>query len=139
LRFSYLFKYFEKLEKTSSKHAMIQTLASLLKETTVSNIDIVCYFTLGEVAAAYKNVQLGIGTEIAKSAISLTFGVEKTEVEDKLKKFGDLGTVTSKIDKAAKRKIEGISLKGKLSVNNLHKELIKIDTFGKFPQTSHFI
>jgi len=126
LRFSYLVNYFENLEKTSSKNAMVQTLASLLKEATVSSIDIVCYFTLGEVAAAYKNVQLGIGTEIAKSAISLTFGIEKTVIENKLKKFGDLGTVTLKIDKAAKRKIMGISVKGKLSVSNLHKELIKI-------------
>jgi DNA ligase-1 len=126
LRFSYLVNYFEKLEKTSSKNAMVQTLASLLKEATVSSIDIVCYFTLGEVVAAYKNVQSGIGTEIAKSAISLTFGIEKSIIENELKKFGDLGTVTLKIDKAAKRKIEGVSFKGKLSVNNLHKELIKI-------------
>jgi DNA ligase-1 len=126
LRFSYLVECFEKLEKTSSIHAMIQTLASLFKEATASNIDIVCYFTLGEVAAAYKNVQLGVGTEISKSAISLAFGVEKTEVENSLRKFGDLGTVASKLDKAAKRKIRGVSFKGKLSVNNLHKELIKI-------------
>jgi DNA ligase-1 len=124
--FSYLVEYFEKLEQTSSKNIMIQTLGSLLKETTANNIDIVCYFTLGEVAAAYENIRLGIGTEIAKSAISLAFGVEKTEVEDKLKKFGDLGTVTSKIDKVAKRKIEGVSFKGKLSVKDLRKKLIKI-------------
>jgi DNA ligase-1 len=126
LRFSSLVEYFEKLAKTSSKNAMIQTLVSLLKETTASNIDIVSYFTLGEVAAAYKNMQLGIGTEIARSAISLAFGMDETEVENELKNLGDLGTVASKIDKAAEKEIEGFSSKENISVNDLHKEFLKI-------------
>jgi DNA ligase-1 len=125
LRFSSLVEYFEKLEKTSSKNAMIQTLVSLLKEATASNIDIVCYFTLGEVAAAYENVQLGMGTGIARSAISLAFGMDETEVENELKNLGDLGTVASKIE-AAEKEIGGFSSKENISVNDLHKEFLKI-------------
>jgi uncharacterized membrane-anchored protein len=48
---------------------MVETLASLLKEAETSNIGIVCYFTIGEVAAAYMNIKLGVGTGIAKSAV----------------------------------------------------------------------
>jgi DNA ligase-1 len=105
---------------------MIKTLASMLKEAKSSNIDVVCYFTLGEIAAGYEDVQLGIGSEIAKSAVSLTFGIEDADVEDKLRKIGDLGTVASKIDKAATSKVEGTSFTGELSVKNLHKALIQI-------------
>jgi DNA ligase-1 len=126
LRFSNLVECFENLEKTSSKEAMVQTLASLLKKATASNIDIVCYFTLGEVAAAYKNLKLGIGTEIAKSAVSLALRTDETEVENELKNLGDLGTVASKIDKAAKKETEVFSSKENMSVNDLHKKFLKI-------------
>jgi DNA ligase-1 len=126
LRFSTLIKYFEKLENMSSTQTMIQTLALMLKETTANNIDVVCYLTLGEIAAGYENVQLGAGSEITKSAVSIAFGIEAAEIEDQLKKIGDLGTVASKIDKAATIKIEGSAFKGKLSVSKLHKELMKI-------------
>ncbi len=126
MRFSSLVEYFEKLEKTSSKKAMIQTLVSLLKKATASNIDIVCYFALGEVVAAYENLQIGIGSEIAKSAVSLAFGMDETEVENELKKLGDLGTVASKINKTTKKEIEDFSLKENISVNGLHKEFLKI-------------
>ena len=126
MRFSALIKYFVKLEKTSSTHTMIQTLASMLKEATASNIDVVCYFTLGEIAAGYENMHLGVGSEIAKSAVSLTFGIEEAEIEDKLRKIGDLGIVASKIGKAATSKIQSALFRGELSVNNLHKALIEI-------------
>lgn len=89
MHFSYLIRYFEKLEKTSSMQALVQTLALLLKEATAGDIEIVCYFTLGEAAAAYKNVQLGIGTRTAESAISLAFGIDETEIKNKFKHLGD--------------------------------------------------
>jgi hypothetical protein len=51
LLFSILIKYFEKLEKTSSTHATIQTLASMLKETKAADID-----NRGEVSGLKKEV-----------------------------------------------------------------------------------
>lgn len=48
----------------------------------------VCFVTL-EVAATYRNVQLGIGTGTYTSAISFAFGIDKIEAENKLKHLGD--------------------------------------------------
>jgi DNA ligase-1 len=114
------------LEKTDSKVVMSQTLATLLKEDPTQDIDIICYLTLGEIAAAYKNVRLGIGTKLAQSAIVLAFDVDEGKIEDDIKKFGDLGTVASRIDKNTKKKCENYPFERELSVNAVHHELIKI-------------
>lgn len=129
MNFSRLAEAFEKLENTSSQNAMVNTLAELFREATMLNIDRICYFTLGEVAAGYKNVRLGIGDEMAKSAIALAADVDKRKVEEEMKKIGDLGEVAYELVRDEERKFEEYFRFGdELSVEDVHRGLMKIAT-----------
>jgi len=129
LRFSRLVQAFEKLEKTSSRNAMVDTLANVLKDATVEDIDKACYFALGEIAAGYQNVQLGIADEIAKSAIALAADIDKEKVEEKMRETGDLGEVAYELVKHTERKFEEFfRFTEELSVQDVHRGFMKIAT-----------
>jgi len=129
LKFSRLVEAFKELEKTFSRNAMVNTSAELFKEATISEIDKICYFMLGEIAAGYKNVHLGIGDEMTKSAIALVASVHKQKVEEEMRETGDLGEVAYKLVGAKERKFEGFfEFKGTPSVEDVHRGLMKIAT-----------
>lgn len=129
MKFSHLARFFEKLEKTSSRNAMINDLAELFKEATTRTIDKICYFVLGGIAAGYKNVHLGIGDEMTKSAIALAAGVDKQKVEEEMKEIGDLGEVAYKLVGAKEKKFEDFfTFEDALSVEAVHRGLMKITT-----------
>ncbi len=127
MKFSRLVEVFEKLEKTSSRNMMINLLAELFKEATLENIDKICYFVLGEIAAGYEDVQLGIGNELAKSAIALAANVDKSKVEEEMRRIGDLGDVAYGLLKDEKRKFEEFfTFRDSPSVEDVHEGLMKI-------------
>ena len=129
MKFSRLAEAFEKLENTSSQNAMVNTLVELFREATMSDIDKICYFTLGEIAAGYNNVRLGIGDEMAKSAIALAADIDKQKVEEEMKKIGDLGEVAYELVRGKERKFEEYFRFGdELSVEDVHRGLMKIAT-----------
>ncbi len=129
MRFSRLAEAFEKLEKTSSQNAMVNTLADLFRETKISDIGKICYFTLGEVAAAYKNVRLGVGDEVVKSAIALAADIDKQKVEEDMKEIGDLGEVAYELVRGKERKFEAyFRFEDELSVEDVYRGLMKIAT-----------
>lgn len=106
---------------------MIDTLADLFSEATEVNIDKLCYFALGEITAGYKPIKLGIGNEIAKSVLALIAEADEQEIEEELRKIGDLGEVAYKMIKVEGRKFEDfLTLKKQLSVEDVHRGLVKI-------------
>ncbi len=106
---------------------MINTLAKMFKEVTAENIDKICYFVLGEIAAGYKDVQLGVGDEMAKSAIALAAGVDEEKVGEEMKEIGDLGEVAHKLIGAKIQKFEEFfEFEDGLSVEDVHRGLMKI-------------
>jgi DNA ligase-1 len=129
LDFSHLVEVFENLEATSSRNEMINLLANLAKEATEENIDKICYFVLGNITAGYKDVQLGMGDELVKSAIALAADVEKAAVEKEMKEAGDLGQVAYKLVEGGERKFEDfLEIRGKLSIDGVHEGLMQIAT-----------
>jgi DNA ligase-1 len=129
LNFSRMVDLYEKLETTSSRNKMINALAELFKGSTVESIDKVCYFVLGDIAADYKDVKLGIGDEMVKSAIALVAGIEKNEVAEKTREIGDLGNVAHKLVSVQQKKFKGFfKFEGELSVEDVHAGLMKIAT-----------
>ncbi|MFW6117353.1 MAG: ATP-dependent DNA ligase, partial [Thermoproteota archaeon] len=129
MRFSHLTEFFEKLEEISSRNQMTDLLAKLFNEATAENIDKICYFTMGEIAAGYKNIYLGIGEEMIKSAIAMAAAVDEQEVDEKFKEIGDLGEVADRLLQIKEKKFKQFfTFQKNLSVEDVHRGLMKIAT-----------
>lgn len=127
MKLSRLVETFEELKKTSSRNEMVDTLAELFKEAKVGDIDKICYFTLGEIAAGYKRVHLGVGDEIAKSAIALAADLDKQIVVEKMKDIGDLGEVAYRLVGPKEKKFDDFfTFEDSISVEDVHRGLMKI-------------
>ena len=74
--FKALSEAFEELEKVSSQTEMIKILANIFKHADEDEIDKVCYYTLGETAASYKKVTLGMAEKIVQPSISLASNLD---------------------------------------------------------------
>ena len=127
MEFSRLAAFLERLEETTSRNAMISLLAEMMKEATVENIDVICYFVLGRIAAGYRDIQLGVGDEIAKSAIALAADVDEQKVSEELGTTGDLGEAAYRLIGDTKSRFPGFfEFKGPLSVEVANKGLMRI-------------
>jgi DNA ligase-1 len=106
---------------------MIDLLAELFNKASLKDIDKICYFLLGEVAAEYKHIKLGIGDKMAIEAIALAGDLNKEEVEAKFKELGDLGNVASELlgEKHTKFQ-EFFEFEKNIMVSDIHKGFMKI-------------
>ena len=91
--FKELSEAFEELEKVSSQTEMIKILADIFKQANADEIDKICYYTLGETAASYKKVTLGMAEKIVQQSISLAADMDINIIKDETNKIGDLGEV----------------------------------------------
>ncbi len=125
--FDTLTGYFGKLQETSSRDDMIDILSNLFEDIDREDLDIVCYLSLGRLAAGYQEVKLGVGDELVKGAISRAAGVNGEEVEKSMRELGDLGEVAHDVISEDRRDVGGsLDLEGKLSVKDVHEGLIRI-------------
>lgn len=131
MKFSDLVKYFKKLEEISSRNAMIDLLAELFTKASLEDIDKICYFLLGEVAAEYKHVKLGIGDKMAIEAVSFAGGIKKEYVEEKFKDLGDLGNVAAELlgEKHTKFQ-EYFEFENNIMVSDVHRGFMNIAEAG---------
>src|SRR5258707_641469 len=97
MTFQKLAEYFEELEKTSSRLALIDILAKLFKELEPSEIPMVAYLIQGRVAPFYEPVEIGMAEKSVAAAIARAYGVEREEVLKDYGKLGDLGVVAEKL------------------------------------------
>jgi DNA ligase-1 len=116
---------FDRLEKTSSRLDMMQILAGLLAKTDADNVDKIIYLLQGRVAAPYTGIELGIGEKLAIDAVAKAYGVDKGEVEQLYKDYGDLGTVAEKLS-ANKRQMTLFSQP--LTVDRVYNNFYRIAT-----------
>lgn len=93
MTFPKLASYFEKLEATSSRLALIDILAELFKKVDVQTIDKIIYLTQGRVAPFYAPVEMGMADKMVAQSIGEAFGVSKEEVLKQDSQKGDLGLV----------------------------------------------
>ncbi|MDO8573758.1 MAG: ATP-dependent DNA ligase [Candidatus Daviesbacteria bacterium] len=100
--FSKLTEYFEKLEKTSSRLALIDILAQLFKEVKAQDIAKVCYLIQGRVAPFYEPIEIGMAEKSVAGAIAETFGVKRDEVLKEYGEVGDLGLVVKRLSEKGK-------------------------------------
>jgi len=107
--FSKLTRYFEKLEQTSSRLALIDILAELFSKVKSSEIAKVVYLIQGRVAPFYEPIEIGMSEKLVAESIARAFGVKREEVLKEYGKVGDLGKVTERL--SSKFKVQSSKLR----------------------------
>lgn len=97
MKFSQLSQYFEKLEETSSRLALIDILSDLFKKAEKEEIDKIIYLTQGRIAPFYEATEIGMSDKTTASALARAYGSTKEEVLDLYHKLGDMGLVAKQL------------------------------------------
>lgn len=83
---------YEKIEATTKRLEMTDLLVNLLKDPeTKPVIDKVVYLTQGKLYPDFEGVEMGVAEKLAVRALALATGRRESEIEEDLKKTGDIG------------------------------------------------
>ncbi len=92
MKFSELAQYFDKLDETSSRLALIDILSDLFKSVkTGEQLEKICYLVQGRVAPFFEPIEFGMADKMIAQALAATYGEEKEAV---LKQYGKLGDIS---------------------------------------------
>ncbi len=83
------------MTETSSRLELTSILSEILKQTPKHLISQVCYMTQGKLHPDFEGVELGMAEKTVSKAIQRAFGVDSTEIQNTMRKTGDLGDVAS--------------------------------------------
>lgn len=123
MTFKKLAEYFEKLEETSSRLALIDILSDLFSEASSEDVPMISYLLQGRVAPFYEPIEMGMAEKTVASSIARAYGVKREEVLKEYGRVGDLGKVAATLN--SKSKIKNL----KLSIKDVFQELLKIAGF----------
>ncbi len=118
--FSILATYFERLERTSSRLALIDILADVFRRTDKHSIDKITYLLQGRIAPFFEPIEIGMADKTVAEALAQTFGKTKEEILDLYNKNGDMGLVAQQLKSKVK------SQNSKLSVEDVFSKLTEI-------------
>jgi len=96
LRYSLIADGYEKIEATAKRLEMTDLLVKLLKQTPKDLIDKVVYLTQGKLYPDFVGIEIGIAEKLAIRAVAKATGYSEKEIEESVKKTGDLGDTTEK-------------------------------------------
>ncbi|MCD6241618.1 ATP-dependent DNA ligase [Candidatus Bathyarchaeota archaeon] len=102
LRYSVIADAYEKIEATTKRLEMTDYLVKLLKDTPKELIDKVVYLTQGKLYPDFMGIEIGVAEKLAIRAIAKASGHSEKEIEENLKKTGDIGETAQSF--IAKRK-----------------------------------
>jgi len=127
LQYAVIAEAYEKIEATTKRLEMTDLLVNLLKNTPKGVIDKVVYLTQGRLYPDFVSIEIGVAERLATKAVAKASGRRESEVEEDLKKSGDLGKTAQKF------------LTSKRQLTFAHQPLTveKVyETFDKMAQTS---
>src|SRR5216683_224418 len=102
LEFARLAQYFEKLEKTSSRLALIAILSELFRLIErPDEIEKVCYLVQGRVAPFFVALEMGMAEKTVARSIALVSHTTPEHVEALYATLGDLGLVAGQVNRVA--------------------------------------
>lgn len=104
MKFNELTQYFERLEQTSSRLALIDILAELFGKTDKTTVDKVMYMVQGRVAPFYEPTEIGMADKMVAQSIGEAFGLTKEEVLAAYDQKGDLGLVAFELSEKKRQK-----------------------------------
>lgn len=111
MTFKQLVYYFEKLEETSSRLKLIDILAELFEEVSLSQVGMVSYLIQGRVAPFYEPVEIGMAEKSVASALARAYGRSREEVLKRYGQAGDLGKVAENLNQETELKTSELSVK----------------------------
>lgn len=91
MKFSDLAIYFDKLEATSSRLALIDILSELFKSVrTGEQLERICYLVQGRVAPFFEPIEFGMADKMIAQALAATYEEEKDVILKQYSKLGDM-------------------------------------------------
>ena len=94
---------YEKIEATTKRLEMTDLLVGLLKNTSKDVIDKVVYLTQGKLHPDFAGIEIGVAEKLAIKALSRASGVKESEIEESIKKTGDIGETAQAIMSSRKQ------------------------------------
>jgi len=82
---------YEKIEATTKRLEMTDLLVELLKSTPKDVIAKVVYLTQGKIYPDFVGLEIGVAEKLAIKALARATGRRESEIEEDLKKSGDIG------------------------------------------------
>ncbi|WP_297454020.1 ATP-dependent DNA ligase [Persephonella sp.] len=116
-----LAKFYDFLEKTTSRIEMTNALVELFKETPKNLIDKVVYLSIGKVAPEYTGLDYNFSEKSAIKALSQVLGISEHDIQHKIIETGDLGDAGKILYEE-----KGIKPQKKLTVEEVYDTLKKI-------------
>ena len=104
MTFQELSLYFEKLEATASRLALIDILSDLFKNSSKEEIQKIVYLTQGRIAPFFEATEIGMAEKNVAEAIARAYGSSKAEVLELYSKLGDIGAVVTQLNSKLKIK-----------------------------------
>ncbi len=96
MRYAAIADAYEKIEATTKRLEMTDLLVSLLKNTPEEIMDKVVYLTQGKICPDFVGLEIGIAEKLAIRALARASGMKESEIEEDLKKAGDIGETAQK-------------------------------------------
>lgn len=103
LKYSTIADAYEEIERTTKRLEMTDLLVNLLKNTSREVIDKVAYLTQGRIYPDFVGIEIGVAEKLAARALVRVSGRRDVEIEEELKKTGDLGETAEKFVAAKKQ------------------------------------
>jgi len=104
LLYSEIADAYEKIEATTKRLEMTDLLVELIKKTPKELIDKVVYLTQGKLYPDFVKLEIGVAERLAIKALARASGRKESEIEEDLKKSGDIGETAQKFI-ASKRQV----------------------------------
>ena len=123
MRYSLIADGYEEIEATAKRLEMTDLLVKLLKQTPKDLIDKVVYLTQGKLYPDFVGIEIGIAEKLAIRAVAKATGYSEKEIEEDVKKTGDLGETTEKF---LKKKTQRTFFQEPLTVHIVYANLDKM-------------
>jgi DNA ligase-1 len=117
---------YEEIEATTKRLEMTDLLVKLLKNTPKEIIDKVVYLTQGKIYPDFVGVEIGVAEKLAVRALVKVSGRKESEIEEDLKKTGDIGATAQNLMTKKKQTTLLDHLRQLLTVERLYETLDKM-------------
>ncbi|MFT6765719.1 MAG: DNA ligase-1 [Alteromonas naphthalenivorans] len=118
MKFITVAQAFEKIDKISSRLAITEILADVLKQTTPEQARQLCYLSLGCLNPPYIGTQFAIAQKSMIKIVARVIGMSEKEVELQVQTLGDVGSVLEKYSWQASQE---------LSIQDVYSALLEIE------------
>ncbi len=118
---------YQRIESTTKRLEMTDYLVELFNSTPKEIVDKVIYLTQGKLYPDYVGIELGLAEKLAIRAMNKATGVSEGELQDMLKKYGDLGLVAENaISRKRQTTLFAFNETGELTVEKVYENFEKI-------------